>query len=52
MTITEDVSLGELLDLIMDHGIFLELSSRLKLLTRPLSGTQQRLSIDWTQTRF
>jgi hypothetical protein len=50
VTVPEDAGLGELLDHIMEHGIFLELSSRLKLLSFPLRGARERLIIDWSNT--
>ena len=48
----EDASMGEILDRIMEHGIFLELSSRLKLISHPLCGAGLRLTVDWSKTRF
>ena len=52
LTTPEDAGLGELLDHIIDHGIFLDLSSRIRLLSLPLRGARERLIIDWSQTRF
>jgi hypothetical protein len=52
VTTPEDAGLGELLDHIMDHGIFLELSTRLRLLNLSLCGAQERLTIDWSQSHF
>ena len=48
----EDASMGEILDRIMEHGIFLELSSRLKLLSRPLYGAGLRFTIDWSKSHY
>ena len=48
----EDASLGEILDRILEQGIFLELSSRLQLLSYPLRGAGLRLTVDWSQTHF
>jgi len=44
--------MAEILDHIMDHGIFLELSSRMRLLSLPLRGAKERLIIDWSNSRF
>jgi len=45
-TTPEDAGLREILDRIMDNGIFLEMSSRLRLLSLPLHGGRHRLIID------
>ncbi|HEY6350704.1 MAG TPA: hypothetical protein VI636_14995 [Candidatus Angelobacter sp.] len=52
LTTPEDAGLGELLDHIIDHGIFLDMPSRLRLLSLTLHGAKERLIIDWSQTRF
>lgn len=48
----EDASMGEILDRIMEHGIFLELSSRLRLPSLALRDAGLRLTVDWSKTHF
>lgn len=52
VTTPEDAGLREILDHIMDHGIFLEMSSRMRLLSLPLRGGRERLIIDWSKTKI
>lgn len=52
VTTPDDAGLREILDRIMDHGIFLEMSSRMRLLSLPLRGGRERLIIDWSKTKI
>lgn len=51
-TTPEDAGLREILDRIMDKGIFLEMSARMRLLGFSLRGSRERLIIDWSKTKI
>jgi len=51
-TAAEDSSLIEILDRILDHGIVLDPSSRMRLPGLDLDNQQERVVIDWRKTMF
>ena len=51
-TPAEDSSLIEILDRILDHGIVLDPSSRVRLPGLDLDGQQEHVVIDWRKTIF
>ena len=52
LTHPEDASLMEILDRVLDRGIVLEPSTRLRLMGTELHNLQDRLVIDWHKTHF
>ena len=52
MTSPEDASLIEILDRVLDHGIVVDPSSRLRLPGLELRGAGEHLVIDWRDTYF
>jgi len=51
-TPAQDSSLIEILDRILDHGIVLDPSSRVRLPGLDLDGQQEHVVIDWRKTIF
>ena len=51
-TPAEDSSVIEILDRILDHGIVLDPSSRMRLPRLELDNQQERVVIDWRKTVF
>jgi len=52
LTDPEDASLIELLDRVLDHGIVVDPSSRIRLMALELHKANERLVIDWRDTYF
>lgn len=52
LTNPEDSNLMEILDRVLDHGIVIEPSSRIRLVGLELRKAQERLVIDWRHTYF
>jgi hypothetical protein len=52
LTHPEDASLMEILDRVLDKGIVLDPSSRLRVMGTELRNLQDRLVIDWHKTHF
>ena len=52
ITPAEDSSVIEILDRILDHGIVLDPSSRMRLPGLDLDNQQERVVIDWRKTVF
>lgn len=52
LTSPEDSSLVEILDRVLDHGIIVEPSSRVRLMGLELLKSHERLVIDWKDTYF
>jgi hypothetical protein len=52
VTSPEDASLIEILDRVLDHGIVVDPSSRLRLPGLELRGSGEHLVIDWRDTYF
>lgn len=52
LTSPEDSSLVEILDRVLDHGITVEPSSRVRLIGMELLKSHERLVIDWKDTYF
>jgi Gas vesicle protein len=52
VTSPEDASLIEILDRVLDHGIVVDPSSRLRLPGLELHGAGEHLVIDWRDTYF
>jgi hypothetical protein len=52
LTNPEDASLMEILDRVLDRGIVVDPSSRVKLIGSDLRNLRDRLVIDWRKTQF
>lgn len=52
LTHPEDASLVEILDRVLDRGIVVDPSTRLRLIGTELCNLQDRVVIDWNKTHF
>jgi len=52
LTSPEDASLMEILDRVLDHGIVVDPSARIRLLGLETGSFHEHLVIDWNKTRF
>jgi hypothetical protein len=52
LTHPEDASLMEILDRVLDRGIVLEPSTRLRLMGTELRNLHEHLVVDWHKTHF
>lgn len=52
LTHPEDASLMEILDRVLDRGIVIDPSTRVKLIGNDLRNLQGRLVIDWRKTQL
>lgn len=52
LTNPEDASLMEILDRVLDRGIVLDPSTRVRLIGNDLRNLHDRLVIDWRKTQF
>ena len=52
LTHPDDASLMEILDRVLDRGIVIDPSTRVKLIGNDLRNLQGRLVIDWRKTQF
>lgn len=52
LTHPEDASLMEILDRVLDHGIVIDPSTRVRFIGNDLHNLRDRLVIDWRKTQF